>query len=140
MELLKEEIKVDKNEKEDEKATNIHNLIHEKNPIFAKTKFDIGIAKNNEARIKLLENKFILRKPYRCSFKDKQEIEKQIEELLKAKLIEESCCPYAAPVTMVFKKEDGKKTRLCIHFRELNKLIVPEVSRSLGFDNSCKKL
>lgn len=51
-------------------------------------------------------------------------------ELLKHGRIEESCSPFAAPVTMAYKKtgEGGKKekTRMCIDFRELNKLLVPE--------------
>lgn len=92
--------------------------------VFAKTKFDIGIIKGYEATIKLKENKYVSRKPYRCSFQDK--IEKQIKELLEADLIEESCSPYAAPVTMVYKKEDGRKSRLCIDFTDLNKILVPE--------------
>ena len=63
--------------------------------VFAKSKFDIGITKNHEATIKLKENKYISRKPYRCSFEDKIEIEQQIEALLKAGLIEKSYIPYA---------------------------------------------
>lgn len=105
---------------------NIQIILQKFDNIFAKTKFDIGIIKGYEATIKLKENKYISRKPYRCSFQDKIEIEKQIKELLKADLIEESCSPYAAPVTMVYKKEDGKKSRLCIDFTDLNKILVPE--------------
>lgn len=105
--------------------SNLENIL-QNDKIFAKSKFDIGIIKNYEATIKLMENKYIARKPYKCSFQDKIEIEKQIDELLKAGLIEESCSPYAAPVTLVYKKEEGRKSRLCIDFREMNKIIVPE--------------
>lgn len=66
------------------------------------------------------------RKPYKCSPENKVEIENQIQELLKAGLIEESYSPYAAPVLLVFKKEDGRKSRLCIDYKELNKIVVPE--------------
>ena len=45
-------------------------------------------------------------------------------------MIEESCSPFAAPVTMAYKKtgDGGKKekVRTCVDFRELNKLLVPE--------------
>ena len=41
-------------------------------------------------------------------------------------MIEESSSPFAAPVTLAFKKEDNRKTRLCIDFRELNKIVIPE--------------
>jgi len=86
----------------------------------------VGKVKEHEAHIKLIENKYIAKKPYRCSIPDQKEIEFQISNLLNAGLIEESSSPFAAPVTLAFKREEGKKSRLCIDFRELNKIIVPE--------------
>lgn len=109
-----------------ELLNNIRTIVQKNEKAFAKSKFDIGIIKGYEAAIKLVENKYISKKPYRCSVQDKIEIEKQIIELLEAGLIEESCSPYAAPVTMVYKKEEGRKSRLCIDFTELNKILVPE--------------
>lgn len=41
-------------------------------------------------------------------------------------MIEESYSPFAAPVTLAFKKDEGKKSRLCIDFRELNKIVTPQ--------------
>lgn len=41
-------------------------------------------------------------------------------------LIEESYSPFAAPVTLAYKKEENKKSRLCIDFRDLNKIIIPQ--------------
>ena len=49
-----------------------------------------------------------------------------MEDLLNAGLIEVSSSPYAAPVTMVFKRDDGKRSRLCIDFKEFNRIVVPE--------------
>lgn len=46
--------------------------------------------------------------------------------MLESGLIEETNSPFAAPVTLVYKKEDGCRSRLCIDFRELNKLVIPE--------------
>lgn len=106
--------------------TRIDNILYSNRAVFAKSKFDIGIVKNYEAKIKLTENKFVAKKPYKCSFDNKKEIESQIRELLKVGLIEESYSPYAAPVLLVFKKDENKKSRLCIDYKELNKLIVPE--------------
>lgn len=119
--VIKNEVKIENNN-----TTSIQDIIKKNNDIFAKSKFDIGEIKGYEASIKLTEYKYISKKPYRCSFQDKEEIEKQVSELLKANLIEESCSPYAAPVTMVFKKEEGKRSRFCIDFKELNKIVVPE--------------
>jgi len=107
-------------------ANRMEQIIKKNEIIFATSKFDIGTVKDYEATVKLIENRYISKKPYRCSFQDKIEIEKQVDDLLKAGLIEESSSPYAAPVTMVFKKEEGRRSRLCIDFKELNKIVVPE--------------
>lgn len=103
------------------RTNRIENIKKENEIIFAKSKFDIGTVKDYEATVKLTENRYISKKPYRCSFQDKLEIEKQVEDLLKAGLIEESSSPYAAPVTMVFKREEGKRSRLCIDFKSSTK-------------------
>ncbi len=45
-------------------------------------------------------------------------------KLLEINLIEESYSPFAALVTLADKREEGKKNRLCIDFRDLNKIFV----------------
>lgn len=82
--------------------------------------------KDYEAHIDLIEDKYCYKRPYRCTVEDRREIEDQIRKLLNKKLIEESYSPFAAPVTLAYKKEEQKKSRLCIDFRDLNKLIVPQ--------------
>ena len=82
--------------------------------------------KDYEAHIELTMDKYCSKRPYRCSIEDKKEIEQQIAQLLKKNLIEESYSPFAAPVTLAYKKEDGRKSRLCIDFRDLNKLVIPQ--------------
>ena len=109
-----------------EQKISIFSLMKKHESIFARNKFDVGTVKNHEAQIKLLEHKYVAKKPYRCSIPDQKEIEFQVGKLLENNLIEESTSPFAAPVTLAFKKEDGRKSRLCIDFRELNKLVVPE--------------
>lgn len=107
-------------------ADEMKDIRHRNGDIFAKTKFDVGTIKNHTATLKLSEPKYISRKPYKCSFEDKAEIEIQIKELLKTGLVEESCSPFSAPVTLAYKKDDEKRTRLCIDYRELNKIVIPE--------------
>ncbi|CAB0006121.1 unnamed protein product [Nesidiocoris tenuis] len=109
-----------------QEQTKINDLIQKFKGVFAKDKFDVGRVKDHEAHIKLYEHKFVSRKPYRCSIPDQKEIESQISQLLKADLIEESTSPFASPVTLAYKREENKKNRLCIDFRELNRLVVPE--------------
>lgn len=104
----------------------IEKLIEKYKNIFAKDKYDIGRVKDYEARIDLIIDKYCSKRPYKCTIEDKKEIEEQISKLLKRKLIEESYSPFAAPVTLAYKKEENKRSRLCIDFRDLNKIIVPQ--------------
>lgn len=106
--------------------TEIDKLIEEYKLVFAKDKYDIGTVRDYEAHIDLIVDKYCCKRPYRCSAEDRKEIESQISNLLNKNLIEESYSPFAAPVTLAYKKEDQKKSRLCIDFRELNKIIVPQ--------------
>lgn len=104
----------------------IEGLICKYKSLFAKDKYDIGTVKGYEAHIDLLIDKYCSKRPYRCTIEDKKEIELQIGKLLQKNLIEESYSPFAAPVTLAFKRDEGKKTRLCIDFRDLNKILVPQ--------------
>lgn len=111
------------------KSDRIRKIILKFNRAFAKDKFDVGCVSGHQAAVKLLEHRYIYRKPYRCNIIDQKEIESQIDELFRAGLIEESASPFASPVTLAAKKQaDGstKKNRLCIDYSSLNKLLVPE--------------
>ncbi|XP_069362102.1 putative autophagy-related protein 11 [Maniola hyperantus] len=90
---------------DNEKKIEIEKIIKEYKTIFAKDKYDIGSVKDYEARIDLLVNRYCSKRPYRCTIEDKLEIEEQISMLLKNNLIEESYSPFAAPVTLAFKKD-----------------------------------
>jgi hypothetical protein len=57
-------------------------------------------------------------KPYRYSPLQKDEIERQVTEMLRSGVITHSMSPYAAPVLLV-KKKDGS-WRFCIDYRRLN--------------------
>lgn len=104
----------------------LHNILSSKNIFATRNKYDVGLVKGYEALIRLTENCYVAKRPYRCSIPDQNEIDDQIKNLLKANLIETSSSPFAAPVTLAYKREERKKSRLCIDFRELNKIVVPE--------------
>jgi hypothetical protein len=64
----------------------------------------------------------ISKAPYRISTLELKELQLQLEEILKKGYIHPSVSPWGAPVLFV-KKKDGT-LRLCIDFRQLNKVIV----------------
>ncbi|CAH9096140.1 unnamed protein product, partial [Cuscuta europaea] len=64
----------------------------------------------------------ISKAPYRMAPKEMQELKEQLEELLEKGYIKPSVSPWGAPVLFV-KKKDGS-LRLCIDYRELNRVTV----------------
>ncbi|CAB3232420.1 unnamed protein product [Arctia plantaginis] len=108
------------------KQTEIDKLIKKYKTVFAKDKYDVGKVRDYEAHIDLMVDKYCCKRSYRCTADDRKEIENQISKLLKNNLIEESYSPFAAPVTLAYKKEDGKRSRLCIDLWELNKIVIPQ--------------
>ena len=120
------EFKITIDHLDNQKKNEIEEMIEEYKTVFAKDKYDIGTVTDYEAHIELLVDKYCSKRPYRCTIEDKKEIEEQISMLLKKNLVEESYSPFGAPVILAFKKDEKKKSRLCIDFTDLNKIIVPQ--------------
>ncbi|GJV12008.1 putative reverse transcriptase domain-containing protein [Tanacetum coccineum] len=64
----------------------------------------------------------IARAPYRLALSEMEELSKQLQELSDKGFIRPSSSPWGAPILFV-KKKDGS-FRMCIDYRELNKLTV----------------
>jgi len=62
--------------------------------------------------------------PYWYPFSQKNEIEKIIQELLEAGIIESSTSPYSSPVIMVLKKEGD--WHMCSDFKVINKITIKD--------------
>ncbi|GKB54997.1 hypothetical protein Tco_0905750, partial [Tanacetum coccineum] len=65
----------------------------------------------------------VARAPYRLAPTEMKEFSKQLKELLEKVFIRPSSSTWGAPVLFVKKKKDGS-FRMCIDYRELNKLTV----------------
>ncbi|KAJ9544711.1 hypothetical protein OSB04_024418 [Centaurea solstitialis] len=64
----------------------------------------------------------VAKAPYRLAPPEMKELYDQLQELLEKGFIRPSCSPWGAPILFV-KKKDGSQ-RMCIDYRELNKLTV----------------
>ena len=75
--------------------------------------------------ITLLPNAPVVnQRPYCSSYDQKNQIEKLVKELMTAGLIQHSKSPYANPILLV-KKRDAS-WRICVDYRALNKLTIPD--------------
>ena len=116
IEILDEEnLNFDLSEIENDKLKAIFNKFKK---IFAKNDFDLGSSDVIKHTIDVQGNYPIRLKPYRPPFKQKEEINRQIEEMLEHGIIRPSKSPWAAPVVLV-KKKSGEM-RFCINYRQLN--------------------
>nr|GEZ22579.1 reverse transcriptase domain-containing protein [Tanacetum cinerariifolium] len=86
-------------------------------PITLDTTYDIEMANGN-----LVGAAPIAHAPYRLAPSEMQELSSQLQELADRGFIRPSTSPWGAPVLFV-KKKDGS-FRMCINYRELNKLTI----------------
>ena len=101
-------------------------ILKKHNEVFAQSKGEVGQIIGDYCYINLENNIPINQKAYRTSTIDQDKIDNQITDLLNRDLIERSTSNYSFPVVLVNKKDDGEKTRLCIDYRKLNSITIPE--------------
>ena len=104
---------VNENEKEI-----LSKLLNEYADVFSKGEFDLGNTSITQHRINTGDSPPIKDPLRRQPYAMVPEIEKQVQQMLSAGVIEPSCSPWASNVVMV-KKNDGTM-RFCIDYRKLN--------------------
>ena len=102
--------------------------------IISKNSGDIGKTMLVEMEIDTKNHPPIASKPYTLPLKHYDWVQKKIETLEKAGIIERSISPWASPVVIVPKKStpgEPPRRRMCIDYQRINKL-QPEVTKADG--------
>ena len=97
-------------------------LLKKNSHLFAKSETDLGKTSLVKMHIQTTCDHPIKQKPYRTPFSQRPLVEKQIDDLLEAKIIRESTSPWSSPIIMVPKKDGGH--RMCVDYRKLNLVTV----------------
>lgn len=99
-------------------------LLNKYNHCFASTLNELGCTNMAEMTIEVNSNRPIVYRPYRLSYKEREQVRDMVNNLLDAGIIRESVSEYASPIILVRKKDN--KLRLCVDFRMLNSVTVKE--------------
>jgi hypothetical protein len=122
-------INFSKTELEKQEFQELIALIYEYKELFATSLTDLPVSTLPEMKITLTSQRPFRLPQYRLSPAMQDEVNRQCDELLSAKIIRKSTSPYNSPL-LVVKKFDNKRQisgyRICLDLRTLNKLTVPE--------------
>lgn len=102
----------------------MQNLLENYKHLFANTVRELEGCDTVLHNINLKDSIPVRQRPYRVPYHLREELDKQINELLESDIIQESDSPYAAPVLFV-KKSDGTYRLVC-DFRKLNEKTIDD--------------
>ena len=130
------DLKLEDTDLNDIEKQKLKNLIAKYHSIFSKHKYDIGQIKDYEAEI-VVTDTIPRSQPYRpIPYYKREELQNILDELLRAKIIQESHSQYCSPIVLV-KKKDGS-LRLTVDYREINKIVqnvqptLPHIEESIA--------
>lgn len=93
---------------------------------------------DTELVISLKHDQPISYRPRRLSYSDKQKLQEILSNLLRDNVIRPSNSPYASPIVLVHKKNG--ELRLCVDYRELNKITIQDNYPTLLIDDHLDRL
>ena len=118
------EDEVDLSHLESEQKKDIYNILSKYRQVFSANDSDIGLASVTSHKIRLTDETPIYQRPRRVPQPISEELERQCRELCDADIIEPSTSAWSSPIVPV-RKKDGT-IRMCIDYRKLNKVTVPD--------------
>ena len=121
-----------------EQSRQVRHLLNEFSDVFVSSDKDIGRTGIIKHEIETGNARPIKHKPRRLPLQKSEEADKQIKEMLEKDLIEPSCSPWSAPITLVKKKDDSY--RFCIDYRSLNNVTVKDAYPLPRIDDSLDTL
>jgi hypothetical protein len=98
---------------------------------------EVGDCKDSNISFKVKDETGFFIRPFRFSYQEKETIEKEIDKLVKMKIIEKGESNFISPAFLVKRKDPQgiERARLVIDFRKLNQLIIrPHYAQTLVKD------
>uniref|UniRef100_A0A8R1I9D7 RNA-directed DNA polymerase n=1 Tax=Caenorhabditis japonica TaxID=281687 RepID=A0A8R1I9D7_CAEJA len=92
--------------------------------VFSRNPYDLGSSRTDPVHIYTSTEVPIKGRAYRVPVKYQSELEQHINALLKSERITESNTPWTSPIVLV-KKKNGS-LRVCLDFRKLNEVTIPD--------------
>ena len=123
LEELQKQIKISNN-CSDEERDQLLNCLLEKNEVFALSDEELGETDVVEHSIDVTGAKPVKEVSRRLPYAMRQQLELELDKLLKIGCIEPANSPYASPLVLV-RKPDGS-LRLCVDYRTINKDTIPD--------------
>lgn len=113
----------------EEQKNNLHEIISRHRLLFSEPNESLTYTSAVVAEIHTKSNEPVYSRYYPYPMHLKDEVEKQIRELLQQGIIRPSKSPYNSPIWIVPKKSDAsgqKKFRMVIDYRKLNEQMIPD--------------
>lgn len=112
-----------------EEKSKIMKVIKKYEKVFYEPNSKLTFTSEIKHKINTVDNIPIRTKTYRYPYVHKDEVQRQIKEMLDNDIIRPSSSPYSAPIWIVPKKEDAsgnKKWRLVVDYRKLNEATIDD--------------